>query len=124
MITLVFAELLIFVPPRLMVKLADNPTHRSENRLLKKGEKPAMTASSAGHPRWTDEMLDELADSVSELRGSVADLRDSMDGVRLTANALLQIAAQQQRNMDEVRQREGRKTSHDKTGWGTDEMDR
>ncbi|NCQ93959.1 MAG: hypothetical protein EWV75_21315 [Microcystis wesenbergii Mw_QC_S_20081001_S30D] len=83
-----------------------------------------MTASSAGHPRWTDEMLDELADSVSELRGSVADLRDSMDGVRLTANALLQIAAQQQRNMDEVRQREGRKTSHDKTGWGTDEMDR
>jgi outer membrane murein-binding lipoprotein Lpp len=107
-----------------MVKLADNPTHRSENRLLKKGEKPAMTASSAGHPRWTDEMLDELADSVSELRGSVADLRDSMDGVRLTANALLQIAAQQQRNMDEVRQREGRKTSHDKKGWGTDEMDR
>ncbi|ELS46909.1 hypothetical protein C789_3269 [Microcystis aeruginosa FACHB-905 = DIANCHI905] len=29
-----------------------------------------------------------------------------MDGVRLTANALLQIAAQQQRNMDEVRQRQ------------------
>ena len=106
MITLVFPELLIFVQPRLMVKLADNPTHRSENRLLKKGEKPAMTASSAGHPRWTDEMLDELADSVSELRGSVADLRDSMDGVRLTANALLQIAAQQQRNMDEIRQRQ------------------
>ena len=51
-------------------------------------------------------MLDELADSVSELRGSVADLRDSMDGVRLTANALLQIAAQQQRNMDEVRRRQ------------------
>jgi len=51
-------------------------------------------------------MLDELADSVSELTGSVADLRDSMDGVRLTANALLQIAAQQQRNMDEVRQRQ------------------
>ena len=51
-------------------------------------------------------MLDELADSVSELTGSVADLRDSMDGVRLTANALLQIAAQQQRNMDEVRRRQ------------------
>ena len=32
MITLVFPELLIFVPPRLMVKLADHPTHRSEHR--------------------------------------------------------------------------------------------
>ena len=65
-----------------------------------------MTRRNGERTRWTDEMLDELADSVSELRGSVADLRDSMDGVRLTANALLQIAAQQQRNMDEVRQRQ------------------
>jgi ACT domain-containing protein len=65
-----------------------------------------MTKNHEGRTQWTDEMLDELADSVSELRGSVADLRDSMDGVRLTANALLQIAAQQQRNMDEVRQRQ------------------
>ena len=65
-----------------------------------------MTKNHEGRTQWTDEMLDELADSVSELRGSVADLRDSMDGVRLTANALLQIAAQQQRNMDEVRRRQ------------------
>ncbi|CCH93437.1 conserved hypothetical protein [Microcystis aeruginosa PCC 9432] len=65
-----------------------------------------MTRRNGERTRWTDEMLDELADSVSELRGSVADLRDSMDGVRLTANALLQIAAQQQRNMDEVRRRQ------------------
>jgi ACT domain-containing protein len=65
-----------------------------------------MTKNHEGRTQWTDEMLDELADSVSQLRGSVADLRDSMDGVRLTANALLQIAAQQQRNMDEVRQRQ------------------
>ena len=65
-----------------------------------------MTRRDGERTRWTDEMLDELADSVSELRGSVADLRDSMDGVRLTANALLQIAAQQQRNMDEVRRRQ------------------
>jgi hypothetical protein len=36
MITLVFPELPIFVPPLLVVKLADNPTHRSENRLLKR----------------------------------------------------------------------------------------
>jgi uncharacterized protein YoxC len=47
--------------------------------------------------RWTDEMLDELAsgvsqlresvadvrDSVSELRESVADVRDSVDGLRV-----------------------------------------
>jgi methyl-accepting chemotaxis protein len=58
-------------------------------------------------------MLDELADSVSGLRGSVSELResvsevrDSVDGVRLTAQALLEIAAQQQRNMDEMRQRQ------------------
>ncbi|MFM6321101.1 MAG: hypothetical protein ACKPH1_00560 [Microcystis panniformis] len=29
-----------------------------------------MTGSSAGHPRWTDEMLDELADSVSGVKDS------------------------------------------------------
>ncbi|TRT56217.1 MAG: hypothetical protein EWV85_08445 [Microcystis aeruginosa Ma_QC_C_20070703_M131] len=46
--------------------------------------------------RWTDEMLDKLADSVSELRESVSEVRDSVDGVRITAQALLQIAAQQQ----------------------------
>jgi uncharacterized coiled-coil DUF342 family protein len=78
-----------------------------------------MTGSSAGHPRWTDEMLDELADSVSgvkdsvaelresvaELRESVSEVRDSVDGVRITAQALLQIAAQQQQE-NEARQAE------------------
>jgi hypothetical protein len=43
--------------------------------------------------RWTDEMLDELA-------SSVVDVRDSVDGLRLTAQALLQVAAQNQRRMD------------------------
>ncbi|AVQ70656.1 hypothetical protein MiYa_04229 [Microcystis aeruginosa NIES-2519] len=65
-----------------------------------------MTRSSAGHSRWTDEMLDELADSLSEIKESVSELRESVEGVRLTAQALLQIAAQQQRNMDEMRQRQ------------------
>ena len=79
-----------------------------------------MTRRDGERTRWTDEMLDELADSVSEvkdsvselresvseLRESVSEVRDSVEGVRLTANALLQIAAQQQRNMDEVRQRQ------------------
>ncbi len=51
--------------------------------------------------RWTDEMLDELASSVGEIRNSVADVRDSVDGLRVTAQALLQIAAQNQRRMDQ-----------------------
>lgn len=78
-----------------------------------------MTRSSAGHSRWTDEMLDELADSVSgvkdsvlelresvsELRESVSEVKDSVEGLQLTAQALLQIAAQQQRE-NEARQAE------------------
>ncbi|MDB9425765.1 hypothetical protein PN437_12820 [Microcystis aeruginosa CS-564/01] len=78
-----------------------------------------MTGSSAGHPRWTNEMLDELADSVlglrdsvSELRESVSEVRDSVEVLQLTA-ALLQIATQQQRENEarragiaEIRQRQ------------------
>ncbi len=51
-----------------------------------------MTRRDGERTRWTDEMLDELADSVSELRESVSEVRDSVDGVRLTAQALLEIA--------------------------------
>ena len=57
--------------------------------------------------RWTDEMLDELASSVGELRDgmtemreSITEIRDSVDGLRVTAQALLQVAAQNQRRMD------------------------
>ncbi|MDB9425763.1 hypothetical protein [Microcystis aeruginosa] len=71
-----------------------------------------MTRRDGERTRWTDEMLDELADSVSELResvsevrDSVSEVRDSVDGVRITAQALLQIAAQQQRE-NEARQAE------------------
>ena len=78
-----------------------------------------MTGSSAGHPRWTNEMLDELADSVlglrdsvSELRESVSEVRDSVEVLQLTAQALLQIATQQERENEarraeiaEIRQR-------------------
>lgn len=70
--------------------------------------------------RWTDEMLDELAssvadlrESVAELRGgmgdlqeSVADLRDGVDGIRITAQALLQVAAQSQRETELLQQRQ------------------
>jgi len=57
--------------------------------------------------RWNDEMLDELASTVTELRESVTELRegitevkDSVDGLRITAQALLQVAAQSQSRMD------------------------
>ena len=64
--------------------------------------------------RWTDEMLDELASSVSEIRDgitemrdgmtemrdSITEIRDSVDGLRVTAQALLQVAAQNQIRMD------------------------
>jgi hypothetical protein len=49
--------------------------------------------------RWTDEMLDELASSVT-------DLRDSVDGLRVTVQALLQVAAQSQRDMESIKQRQ------------------
>lgn len=32
--------------------------------------------------RWKDEMLDELASSVTELRESVSEVKDSVDGLR------------------------------------------
>lgn len=77
--------------------------------------------------RWTDEMLDDLAssvdelkDSVGELRGSVGELRgsvdelrdsvsevkDSVDGLRVTSQALLQVAAQHQRDMELIKERQ------------------
>ncbi|NEP56607.1 MAG: hypothetical protein F6K31_06225 [Symploca sp. SIO2G7] len=71
--------------------------------------------------RWTDGMLDGLAssvgemresitemresitevrESITEMRGSITEIRDSVDGLRVTAQALLQVAAQNQRRMD------------------------
>ena len=46
--------------------------------------------------RWTDEMLDELASSVSDLKDTVERIGNEIDGMRLTAQALLQLAAQAQ----------------------------
>jgi methyl-accepting chemotaxis protein len=51
------------------------------------------------------ESVSEVKDSVSELRESVSEVKDSVEGVRITAQALLQIAAQQQRE-NEARQAE------------------
>ena len=49
--------------------------------------------------RWTDEMLDELASSVD-------DIKDSIDGLRITSQALLQLAAQSQRDTELLKQRQ------------------
>lgn len=77
--------------------------------------------------RWTDEMLDELASSVTEMRESISEMResiselrstvgelgssvseikDSVDGLRITSQALLQVAAQNQRDMEVMKQRQ------------------
>ncbi len=48
--------------------------------------------------RWTDEMLDELASSVT-------DLRDAVSGLQVTSNALLEIAQLQQRNWEQSQRR-------------------
>jgi hypothetical protein len=50
--------------------------------------------------RWTDEMLDGLASSVDEIKDSIDGLKDSIDGLRISAQALLEVAAQNQRRMD------------------------
>ncbi len=56
--------------------------------------------------RWTDEMLDELATSVGEIKDSISDIRDSIDGLRVTSQALLQVAAQSQREMELIKQKQ------------------
>ncbi len=85
--------------------------------------------------RWTDEMVDalaasvtelresmresaielrenmrenatELRESTTELRESIAEVRDSVDGLRITAQALLQVAAQSQRDMEAMKERQ------------------
>ena len=56
--------------------------------------------------RWTDEMLDELASSVTELREGITDVKDSIDGLRITSQALLQVAAQSQRDMEVMKERQ------------------
>ncbi len=56
--------------------------------------------------RWNDEMLDELASTVTELRESVTEVKDGIDGLRITAQALLQLAAQSQRDMELVKERQ------------------
>ncbi|MDJ0730983.1 MAG: hypothetical protein QNJ33_13420 [Crocosphaera sp.] len=46
------------------------------------------------------ESITEVRGSITELRESVSEVRDSVDGLRVTTQALLQVAAQNQRRMD------------------------
>ncbi len=41
-----------------------------------------MTKRDGERTRWTDEMLDELADSVSEIKESVSELRESVSDIK------------------------------------------
>ncbi len=84
--------------------------------------------------RWTDEMVDELAfstnelkesttglresvtelrngltevkESITELRNGLTEVNDSINGLRVTSQALLQVAAQNQRDMNLIQHRQ------------------
>ena len=92
-----------------------------------KGKRLGLSTKTMTVQRWTDEMLDNLASSSTELRESVTELResvtelrkgfadvqeniteikDSIDGLRITSQALLQVAAQSQRDMEAMKERQ------------------
>jgi hypothetical protein len=92
-----------------------------------KGKRLGLLIKAMTVQRWTDEMLDNLASSVIELRNgfsdmregmadmregmvdmreSISEIRDSVDGLRITSQALLQVAAQSQREMDAIKERQ------------------
>ncbi|MDB9483791.1 hypothetical protein PN476_14345 [Dolichospermum circinale CS-537/05] len=52
------------------------------------------------------ESVTELRESVTEVRESITEVKDSIDGLRVTAQALLQVAAQNQREMELIKQRQ------------------
>jgi len=52
------------------------------------------------------ESMTELRGSTSELRESVTEVKDGIDGLRITAQALLQVAAQSQRDMELIKERQ------------------
>ena len=54
--------------------------------------------------RWTDEMLDRLADSVSELRAAVSDLQTSVSELRTSLEALVQAFIQEHEENRQHRQ--------------------
>ena len=99
----------------------DRRSHYLESLQFKiKGKRLGLLIKAMTVQRWTDEMLDNLASSVIELRNgfsdmregmvdmreSISEIRDSVDGLRITSQALLQVAAQSQREMDAIKERQ------------------
>ena len=70
--------------------------------------------------RWTDEMLDKLADTVADVKDSVADvkdtvvlmrdsmteMRDSVADVKDNVQALLQVAEKHEREIEAIKQKQ------------------
>ena len=70
--------------------------------------------------RWTDEMLDKLADTVADVKDSVADvkdtvvlmrdsmteMRDSVADVKDNVQALLQVAEKHEREIEATKQKQ------------------
>jgi len=66
-------------------------------------EMAEMRANSAAEMA---EMRASMAEEMAELRESIAEIRDSVDGLRITSQALLQVAAQSQRDMEAIKERQ------------------
>ena len=47
-----------------------------------------------------------MREGMNEMREGMSEMRDSIDGLRVTSQALLQVAAQNQRDMELLKQRQ------------------
>jgi len=56
--------------------------------------------------RWTDEMLDTLADTVAQMRDSMTEMRDSVADVKDNVQALLQVAEKHEREIEAIKQKQ------------------
>ena len=75
----------------------------AEMRANSAAEMAEMRANSAAEMA---EMRASVAEEMAELRESIAEIRDSVDGLRITSQALLQVAAQSQRDMEAIKERQ------------------
>jgi hypothetical protein len=48
----------------------------------------------------------DMREGMVDMRESISEIRDSVDGLRITSQALLQVAAQSQRDMDAIKERQ------------------
>ena len=52
------------------------------------------------------ESMTEMRGSITEIRESMTEMRDTVDGLTITSKALLQLAAQSQRDIELLKQRQ------------------